>query len=106
MLPPCRGEEIPTTFLMKTKGYNCSVEGIGSSAFEKGVGKKSPLLAADTQLSLALERHPHLFFSAQPTVQGEESVVVLLLVVVVGFGGLFSDLPCTLKMGASRDNFS
>ncbi len=49
---------------------------------------------------------PASFLSAaQPTDQGEESVV-LLLVVVGGLGELFSDLPCALKMGASRENFS
>ncbi len=42
--------------------------------------------------------------AAQPTDQGEESVV-LVVVIVGGFGGLFSDLPYTLKMGASRENF-
>ncbi len=42
--------------------------------------------------------------AAQTTDLGEESVVLCLLVVVVGdLGGLFLDLPYTLKMGASRE---
>ncbi len=43
-----------------------------------------------------------LFISAQPTDQGKESVLLLLL--VGGFWG--TDLPCTLKMGVSRENVS
>ncbi len=31
---------------------------------------------------------------------------LLLLLLLGDLGGLFSNLPCTLKMGASRENFS
>ncbi len=49
------------------------------------------------------ERIPFLLSAAQPTGQGEESVVVLVLVLV--FGGPYLIFPCTAFLGEKNKNF-
>ncbi len=48
-----------------------------------------------------------LFYLRRSRQIRERNVLFFLLLLLLGdLGGLFSDLPCTTKMGASRENFS